>query len=117
MGKGSNTQIGIEIGYGYGRSLDLPFEAAVQQTKDCCSLTTYGAEGGTRTPTGFPTTPSRWRVCQFHHFGTGAEPLGNGREPLTSQAVWADPDLEQAAWPAPVPPAAVSAFRALPLFA
>ena len=30
-----------------------------------------GAEGGTRTPTGFPTTPSRWRVCQFHHFGTG----------------------------------------------
>src|SRR5688572_28456427 len=29
-----------------------------------------GAEGGTRTPTGFPTTPSRWRVCQFHHFGT-----------------------------------------------
>ncbi len=30
-----------------------------------------GAEGGTRTPTGCPTTPSRWRVCQFHHFGTG----------------------------------------------
>ena len=29
-----------------------------------------GAEGGTRTPTGCPTTPSRWRVCQFHHFGT-----------------------------------------------
>jgi hypothetical protein len=23
-----------------------------------------GAEGGTRTPTGFPTTPSRWRVYQ-----------------------------------------------------
>jgi hypothetical protein len=31
----------------------------------------FGAEGGTRTPTGFPTTPSRWRVCQFHHFGMG----------------------------------------------
>lgn len=29
-----------------------------------------GAEGRTRTDTGFPTTPSRWRVYQFHHFGT-----------------------------------------------
>jgi hypothetical protein len=29
----------------------------------------FGAEGGTRTPTGLPTTPSRWRVYQFHHFG------------------------------------------------
>ena len=30
----------------------------------------HGAEGRTRTDTGFPTTPSRWRVYQFHHFGT-----------------------------------------------
>ena len=27
------------------------------------------AEGGTRTPTGLPATPSRWCVYQFHHFG------------------------------------------------
>ena len=30
---------------------------------------TSGADGETRTPTGFPTTPSRWRVYQFHHVG------------------------------------------------
>src|SRR3990170_5076291 len=29
-----------------------------------------GAEGGTRTPTGFPTTPSRCRVCMFQLFPT-----------------------------------------------
>ena len=29
----------------------------------------FGAEGRTRTGTGMPTTPSRWRVYQFHHFG------------------------------------------------
>ena len=40
---------------------------------------TYGAEGGTRTPTGCPTTPSRWRVCQFHHFGTGKVQNRTGR--------------------------------------
>src|SRR3954451_16256991 len=28
-----------------------------------------GADGETRTRTGFPTTPSRWRVYQFHHIG------------------------------------------------
>src|SRR4030067_249381 len=33
----------------------------------------YGAEGGTRTPTGFPTTPSRWRVYQV-------PPLRHARE-------------------------------------
>ena len=30
-----------------------------------------GAEGGTRTPTGYPTRPSNVRVCQFRHFGAG----------------------------------------------
>src|SRR5882724_6668636 len=30
---------------------------------------TFGAEGGTRTPTGCPTRPSNVRVCQFRHFG------------------------------------------------
>src|SRR6185295_5622824 len=29
----------------------------------------FGAEGGTRTPTGCPTRPSNVRVCQFRHFG------------------------------------------------
>src|SRR5579859_1899278 len=32
----------------------------------------FGADGETRTPTGFPTTPSRWRVYQFHHVGITA---------------------------------------------
>jgi hypothetical protein len=41
----------------------------------------FGAEGGTRTPTGFPTTPSRWRVCQFHHFGTCADLLKHPLRP------------------------------------
>ncbi len=31
-----------------------------------------GAEGGTRTRTGFPTRPSNVRVYQFHHFGAAA---------------------------------------------
>ena len=30
-----------------------------------------GAEGGTRTPTGYPIRPSNVRVYQFHHFGVG----------------------------------------------
>ena len=29
----------------------------------------FGADGRTRTGTGLPTTPSRWRVYQFHHIG------------------------------------------------
>ena len=29
----------------------------------------FGADGQTRTGTGLPTTPSRWRVYQFHHIG------------------------------------------------
>ena len=28
----------------------------------------FNAEGGTRTRTTLVTTPSRWRVYQFHHF-------------------------------------------------
>ncbi len=30
----------------------------------------HGADGGTRTRTGLPATPSRWCVYQFHHIGT-----------------------------------------------
>ncbi len=56
-----------------------------KQPADVCSAAFVGypgfigAEGGTRTPTGFPTTPSRWRVCQFHHFGTGMRTAGELR--------------------------------------
>ena len=32
-------------------------------------LWVHNANGGLEPPTGFPTTPSRWRVCQLHHFG------------------------------------------------
>ena len=35
-------------------------------------LTPYGylvPKGGFEPPRGSPTTPSRWRVYQFHHFG------------------------------------------------
>ena len=46
-----------------------------------------GAEGGTRTPTGFPTTPSRWRVCQFHHFGTLQEKHLSGPPPENQAGV------------------------------
>jgi hypothetical protein len=28
-------------------------------------------KGGFEPPRGLPTTPSRWRVYQFHHFGIG----------------------------------------------
>ena len=66
----------------------------------------HGAEGGTRTPTGFPTTPSRWRVCQFHHFGT----LAGSRPAFTWQAWGAPPVSNWAAFPeletVPAPPAA-----------
>ncbi len=90
----------------------LDFAGLLAQERQCC-----GAEGGTRTPTGFPTTPSRWRVCQFHHFGTYAGPLGVGRGTaklcradalnyfkFTSQATWVDSAPEQAAEQAPERP-------------
>jgi hypothetical protein len=32
-------------------------------------ILSVGAEGRTRTGTACATTPSRWRVYQFHHFG------------------------------------------------
>ena len=50
-----------------------------------------GAEGGTRTPTGFPTTPSRWRVCQFHHFGTGKVQVCSGLPYETGEVPGAPP--------------------------
>ncbi len=34
-----------------------------------------GADGRSRTGTGCPTTPSRWRVYQFHHIGIYFLPL------------------------------------------
>jgi hypothetical protein len=82
-----------------------------------------GAEGGTRTPTGFPTTPSRWRVCQFHHFGIKSGPLQVGQgtaKPhraealnlfdVTSQACLIDPAQEQVSAQAPGLPDSSSAI-------
>ena len=48
-------------------------------------------KGGFEPPRGLPTTPSRWRVYQFHHFGkifnpylpplpTGRQALAKGRK-------------------------------------
>jgi hypothetical protein len=75
--------------------------------------TCFGAEGGTRTPTGFPTTPSRWRVCQFHHFGTETQ-VRSGGSPRCKKAnhsgtltslpepgrPWQQP-VPQVPWPVP----------------
>src|SRR5436309_10076166 len=62
----------------------------------------FGAEGGTRTPTGFPTTPSRWRVCQFHHFGTW-KAWQCDRKYLTEEKAARLPriSLSRAFWPHP----------------
>src|SRR5438046_1537060 len=40
----------------------------------------FGADGETRTHTGFPTTPSRWRVYQFHHIGNACFELRPARQ-------------------------------------
>src|SRR5213593_977828 len=66
------------------------------------SLLGFGAEGGTRTPTGFPTTPSRWRVCQFHHFGTW-KAWQCDRKYLTEEKAARLPriSLSRAFWPHP----------------
>src|SRR5574341_2507530 len=40
-------------------------------------LKKYGAEGGTRTPTGYPTRPSNVRVYQFRHFGSFRKDVKN----------------------------------------
>jgi hypothetical protein len=43
-------------------------------------------KGGFEPPRGLPTTPSRWRVYQFHHFGKiinpSQPPLPTGRQAL-----------------------------------
>jgi hypothetical protein len=44
-------------------------------------------KGGFEPPRGLPTTPSRWRVYQFHHFGKmfnpSQPPLPTGRQTFT----------------------------------
>ena len=42
MQKPSNTQTGMDVGYGYGRSLKLGFEAAVQQTREFLKSEGFG---------------------------------------------------------------------------
>jgi len=34
MAEGPNSQTGTHVGYGYGRTLDLPFAAAVQKARE-----------------------------------------------------------------------------------
>ena len=50
----------------------LEGEKAEPVAKETKVLRIVGAEGGTRTPTGYPIRPSNVRVYQFHHFGVGA---------------------------------------------
>ncbi len=42
MDKASNAQMGTDLGYGYGRSVDLPFVTAVQQAKECLKSEGFG---------------------------------------------------------------------------
>ncbi len=42
MQKRSNTQTGVDVGYGYGRSLDLGFEAAAQQARESLKSEGFG---------------------------------------------------------------------------
>ena len=42
MGKKAEAQTGISLGYGYGRSLDLPFDAAVQRARDSLKSEGFG---------------------------------------------------------------------------
>jgi hypothetical protein len=39
------------------------------ETKKGVTFLSWDAEGGTRTRMPRGATPSRWCVCQFHHFG------------------------------------------------
>src|SRR5262245_4916944 len=58
----------------------------------------FGAEGGTRTPTGCPTRPSNVRVCQFRHFGdVRGESIALSRATDNSADALAQPRIERVA--------------------
>jgi uncharacterized protein (DUF302 family) len=42
MKEGTDNKIGIDVGYGYGRTMDLPFESAVQRTKESLKSEGFG---------------------------------------------------------------------------
>src|SRR5512139_1741824 len=42
MGKTSNSKLGTDMGYGYGRAVDLPFEIAVQKSRDSLKSEGFG---------------------------------------------------------------------------
>jgi uncharacterized protein (DUF302 family) len=42
MQKPSNTQTGVDLGYGYGRNLELGFEAAAQQARESLKSEGFG---------------------------------------------------------------------------
>jgi uncharacterized protein (DUF302 family) len=42
MAEGTNMQAGTNVGYGYGRALDLPFAAAVQRARESLKSEGFG---------------------------------------------------------------------------
>jgi uncharacterized protein (DUF302 family) len=42
MGEGKNMQAGTDVGYGYGRTMDLPFAAAVQKARESLKSEGFG---------------------------------------------------------------------------
>ena len=42
MAKSMNPEAGVDLGYGYGRSLDMQFDAAVQLTRDSLKSEGFG---------------------------------------------------------------------------
>lgn len=57
---------------------------------DAANSSINGADGRTRTDTAFATTPSRWRVYQFHHIGKTFMP---SNAPRTSDITSLEPAL------------------------
>src|SRR5262245_41722247 len=70
----------------------------VQDPRAAAGGKRFGAEGGTRTPTGCPTRPSNVRVCQFRHFGElRGESIALSRATDNSADALAQPRIERVA--------------------
>jgi hypothetical protein len=74
--------IGQEISEGFVLCKKISHKLHSLESVQFVALKCFGAEGGTRTPTSFLTTPSRWRVCQFHHFGTWRGRIKKDEDPF-----------------------------------
>jgi hypothetical protein len=60
----------IQADIGRVRSLDTEMPRTYSPIEKISFIRAYSsAEGGTRTRMPRGATPSRWCVCQFHHFG------------------------------------------------